>query len=81
MNATPATLDHRRVTIECETFKIATDMVMADIYAKEYCQHGVFIPASVIEAHAREVATNAYDAAHERERAEQMKTRARQEAE
>ena len=78
---TPTILDRRAVAIQRETNKITTDMNIAHMLARRYCQPGVYIPTRVIMAHAREVATNAYDAARERERAEHVKTRAREAAE
>ena len=79
--STPAILDPRANAIERETSKIAKDMNIAHMLARRYYQPGVYIPTNVIMAHAREVATNAYDAARERDRAEQVKTLARQAAE
>lgn len=78
---TPATLDPRAVAIEKEAENIVNGMCTAHLQAARCNRAGRFIGISTIVKHAREVSTNAYDAARERERAEQVATRARQAAE
>lgn len=78
---TPAILDRRAVAIEREAERIVNGACAAHLQAARRNRDGRFIGISTLVKHAREVAANAYDLARERERNEQVKTRARQAAE
>lgn len=72
MSSTPAILNRRARTIARETELVLNRAIFADLNARKNGRPGTYIPTRVLEAHAREVATQAYDLAREREHHERV---------
>lgn len=78
---TPTILDYRATTINREAERIVNAACAAHLQAARYNRDGRFIGISTLVKHAREVATNAYDAARTRELNEAVAKRVRETAE
>lgn len=81
MSITPAKLDRRATTINREAERIINAACAAHLQAARRNRDGRYIGIDTLVKHAREVATNAYDAARKRELEEAVAKRVREAAE